>query len=165
MTNTRITDSEILERRYPVLLHRFTLRPDSGGPGRFPGGHGVIRELEFRVPVQVSILSERRVYSPYGMRGGGDGKRGLNLWKRRVQHGEHDKWIDRVLNLGGKNSAAMQPGERIVIESPGGGGWGVPLPEGENNDDAAAAEKEARDPTLAWKGGSLASRMFTQETN
>ncbi|KAI9769496.1 MAG: hypothetical protein M1840_003973 [Geoglossum simile] len=162
MTNTRITDSEILERRYPVLLHRFTLRPHSGGQGRFDGGCGVIREMEFRIPVQVSILSERRVYSPYGMEGGGDGMRGRNLWVRRVwveeEEGGKGEWVERVLSLGGKNSAAMKAGERIVVETPGGGAWGVP-------GDGAEEKAVVRDPMLAWKGGSLASRMFTQETN
>jgi 5-oxoprolinase (ATP-hydrolysing) len=159
MTNTRITDSEILERRYPVLLHRFSLRPNSGGTGHFPGGCGVIRDIEFRIPVQVSILSERRVYSPYGMEGGGDGARGRNLWIRKVWV-EGQGWVERVLSLGGKNSAAMGRGERIIVETPGGGGWGVPVP-GEER----AVGEEVRDPKLAWKGGSLASRAFTQETN
>ena len=66
MTNTRITDPEILERRYPVILREFGLRKGSGGDGLHPGGDGVIRELEFLEPVDVNILSERRVIRPYG---------------------------------------------------------------------------------------------------
>ncbi|KAI9787550.1 MAG: hypothetical protein M1839_000080 [Geoglossum umbratile] len=167
MTNTRITDSEIFERRYPVLLHCFSLRPGSGGAGGFPGGCGVVRDIEFRVPVQVSILSERRVYRPYGMEGGGDGECGLNLWRRRVwvggrgergKEGEGDgEWVERIVNLGGKNSAAMKRGERIIIATPGGGAWGVA--------GKVAREKPARDHVLSWKGGSLASRTSMQETN
>ncbi|KAJ5341618.1 hypothetical protein N7541_010742 [Penicillium brevicompactum] len=70
MTNTRITDAEVFERRYPVILREFSLRPNSGGEGQHRGGNGVVRDIEFRIPVQVSILSERRVYRPYGLEGG-----------------------------------------------------------------------------------------------
>ncbi|KAJ5988288.1 hypothetical protein N7481_003498 [Penicillium waksmanii] len=84
MTNTRITDAEVFERRYPVLLREFSLRPNSGGRGQHRGGDGVIRDIEFRIPVQVSILSERRVYHPYGLEGGEDAQCGQNLWIRRV---------------------------------------------------------------------------------
>ena len=66
MTNTRITDPEILEKRYPVVLRRFQLREGSGGAGQFRGGDGVVRELEFMKPLTVSILSERRAFQPYG---------------------------------------------------------------------------------------------------
>ncbi|OMP86684.1 hypothetical protein BK809_0003857, partial [Diplodia seriata] len=117
MTNTRITDPEVLERRYPVVLRRFCLRPGSGGDGEFRGGDGIVREIEFCVPMKVSILSERRVVAPYGLHGGMDGERGRNLWI---------KANGRVLNLGGKNTAAVGKGDRVVIQSPGGGGWGSP---------------------------------------
>ena len=76
MTNTRITDAEVFERRYPVILREFALRQDSAGRGAHRGGEGVVREIEFRIPVQVSILSERRVFGPYGMEGGGGGGEG-----------------------------------------------------------------------------------------
>jgi len=69
MTNTRITDPEIIERRYPVIVKRFSLRANSGGRGKFNGGHGVVRELLFRAPITLSILTERRVYAPYGLEG------------------------------------------------------------------------------------------------
>ncbi|KAJ6069540.1 hypothetical protein N7499_011427 [Penicillium canescens] len=69
MTNTRITDAEVFERRYPVILREFCCRPNSGGNGQHRGGDGVVRDIEFRIPVQVSILSERRVYHPYGLEG------------------------------------------------------------------------------------------------
>ncbi|KAF2272194.1 uncharacterized protein EI97DRAFT_445992 [Westerdykella ornata] len=84
MTNTRITDSEVFERRYPVLLREFGLRTGSAGRGAHNGGEGVVRDIEFRIPVQVSILSERRVYHPYGLEGGGDAACGLNIWVRKV---------------------------------------------------------------------------------
>jgi hypothetical protein len=69
MTNTRITDAEILERRYPVILRHFSLRPNSGGSGRFRGGDGVVRELLFRRNTMLSVLTERRVFHPYGLNG------------------------------------------------------------------------------------------------
>lgn len=69
MTNTRITDIEILERRYPVYVSKFMLRFNSGGRGKFKGGDGVLRELCFRAPITLSVLTERRVLQPYGMEG------------------------------------------------------------------------------------------------
>ena len=134
MTNTRITDAEVFERRYPVILREFSLRAGSGGVGQHKGGDGVIRDIEFRIPVQVSILSERRVYKPYGLHGGGDAQCGKNVWVRRVKKpkgkgtgGEHegkrregedeDEYQQRFVSLGAKNTAAMQPGERIIVVS------------------------------------------------
>lgn len=116
MTNTRITDPEVLERRYPVILRRFCLRPGSGGAGAHPGGDGIVRDIEFCLPgIKVSILSERRAFAPYGLEGGEDGKRGQNLWVKKG---------GRTINLGGKNTALMGVGDRMVVMSPGGGGWG-----------------------------------------
>ncbi len=115
MTNTRITDPEILERRYPVLLREFSIRKQSGGRGRFHGGDGLVREVEFLAPLQVAILSERRVFAPYGLAGGKSGKRGENLFFTAD---------GRILNLGGKNEIAAHPGDRIRILTPGGGGYG-----------------------------------------
>lgn len=117
MTNTRITDPESLERRYPVILRRFGLRAGSGGQGARPGGDGVVREVEFRVPMTASILSERRAFAPYGMAGGGEGIRGLNTWVQK--EGEV-----RV-NVGGKGSVKVGAGDRFVVETPGGGAWGA----------------------------------------
>ena len=90
MTNTRCTDVEILERRYPVLLHELSTREGSGGKGRWNGGDGVVRDMEFHIPLQVSILSERRVNQPYGLKGGEGGQRGRNLWikQRRREDGD-----------------------------------------------------------------------------
>ncbi|KAH6626599.1 Hydantoinase B/oxoprolinase-domain-containing protein [Chaetomium sp. MPI-SDFR-AT-0129] len=119
LTNTRITDPEILEKRYPVLLHQFSLRKGSGGNGRFKGGDGCVREMEFRVPLQVSVLSDRRVTAPYGMEGGGEGMRGENIWVRK------DGDSERRVSLGPRKTTWVGKGDRIVILTPGGGGWGV----------------------------------------
>ncbi|KAJ2357932.1 hypothetical protein GGF43_001159 [Coemansia sp. RSA 2618] len=119
MTNTKITDPEILERRYPVILHRFQLREGSGGTGMHPGGNGCIRDIEFLEAMSVSLLTERRVFQPPGLNGGGNGACGINLWERRLDN--NDK---QVLNLGGKNSVFVHPGDHIVIMTPGGGGYG-----------------------------------------
>ncbi|KAG4442364.1 hypothetical protein IFR05_002142 [Cadophora sp. M221] len=126
MTNTRITDPESLERRYPVVLRKFSLRPDSGGDGQYRGGDGVVRDVEFRIPMTASILSERRSFAPYGMNGGDDAARGLNQWVRKN---------GRTINLGGKNSVAVVAGERVVINTPGGGGYG---PKSKRNDETGS---------------------------
>ncbi|AGF77469.1 N-methylhydantoinase B/acetone carboxylase, alpha subunit [Desulfocapsa sulfexigens DSM 10523] len=115
MTNTRITDPEILERRYPVLLHEFSIRKGSGGKGQFCGGDGLVRELEFLKPLNVAILSERRVFPPYGLEGGEAGSRGENIFIRQDGH---------RLNLGGKNEIRARVGDSIRICTPGGGGYG-----------------------------------------
>ncbi|PNY21844.1 Uncharacterized protein TCAP_07216 [Tolypocladium capitatum] len=120
MTNTRITDPEVFEKRYPCILRRFELRKGSGGKGLNRGGDGVVREIEFRVPVQCSILSERRSRGPYGMEGGGDGQVGLNS----VNMTDPLTGNKRVINLGAKATTKLRPGESIIIESPGGGAWG-----------------------------------------
>ncbi|CAO3593930.1 unnamed protein product [Absidia cylindrospora] len=124
MTNTRITDPEILEKRYPVVLREFSIREGSGGPGKYKGGDGVIRDIEFlESGIQVSILSERRVFQPYGMAGGQEAEAGMNLWIRKNDHGKDA--VPTILNLSGKNSAPFNKGDRIVIQTPGGGGYGA----------------------------------------
>jgi 5-oxoprolinase (ATP-hydrolysing) len=89
MTNTRITDPEVFERRYPVVLREFGLRTGSGGNGEFKGGDGIVREFEFMDEVDISILSERRVFAPFGLEGGSDGTKGLNLLYKRMQDGKY----------------------------------------------------------------------------
>ncbi|CEG37397.1 5-oxoprolinase [Plasmopara halstedii] len=116
MTNTRITDPEILEKRYPVLLRAFHLREGSGGTGKYRGGDGVVRQIEFLESMTVSILSERRAFQPYGLEGGGPGARGINLLQRCG---------GRIVNLGGKNTVDVQPGEILTLYTPGGGGFGA----------------------------------------
>jgi len=116
MTNTRITDPEILERQYPVMLRSFSIRSGSGGKGQFMGGDGLIREIEFLCPLSIAILSDRRVYPPYGLNGGENGMLGKN------------EFIDingKTIHLGGKNERRANAGDRIRILTPGGGGFGV----------------------------------------
>ncbi|KAI9986820.1 hypothetical protein PInf_025781 [Phytophthora infestans] len=116
MTNTRITDPEILEKRFPVLLRAFHLREGSGGAGKFRGGDGVVRQIEFLEGMTVSILSERRAFQPYGLEGGAPGARGINVLQRQG---------GRTVNLGGKNTVDVSPGEILTLYTPGGGGFGT----------------------------------------
>ncbi|MEM7433501.1 MAG: hydantoinase B/oxoprolinase family protein [Myxococcota bacterium] len=112
MTNSKATDPEVLETRFPVRVRRFSVRPGSGGSGRNPGGDGLIREIEFCDDMRVSVLSERRLLRPYGMRGGGEGAPGMNSLNGNPL--PHSTSID-VAN-----------GDVLRIETPGGGGWGEP---------------------------------------
>jgi len=116
MTNSRLTDPEILETRHPVRLDRFAIRHGSGGEGEHRGGDGVTRELTFLEPMRANILANRRRVPPRGIRGGGDGKAGRN-WVERVD--------GTIEELSATRSAEMQPGDRFVIETPGGGGFGA----------------------------------------
>jgi len=111
MTNTAITDPEILEQRYPVRLRRFAIRKGSGGQGQWRGGDGVVREVEFLRELQVSLLTQHRVIAPYGLAGGGDGKRG-----RQTLNGDP---------LEGMAKFFANSGDRLVIKTPGGGGFGT----------------------------------------
>ncbi len=116
MTNTRITDPEVLEQRYPeIRLERFSLRRGSGGKGAYRGGDGTIREFRFLEPRTVSILSERRKYPPYGMKGGKPGVKGKNILLKADG--------SRRL-LGGKAEFVVGKNDRIIIKTPGGGGFG-----------------------------------------
>ncbi len=116
MTNTRITDPEVLEFRHPgVRLERFAVRRGSGGEGRYPGGDGLVREVRFLRPAKVSIISERRVRAPYGLVGGGCGRKGKNLLK---------KADGTTRKLGHRVFLEVESGDSIVIETPGGGGYG-----------------------------------------
>jgi 5-oxoprolinase (ATP-hydrolysing) len=118
MTNTRLTDAEVMERRYPVRVLEFCLRPHSGGAGQHPGGQGIRRRLEFLRPLKVSMLSERRGPSPpFGLSGASPGSLGRN----RLQRAGETEPID----LGGKFAIDVQPGDVLIIETPGGGGYGL----------------------------------------
>lgn len=118
MTNTRLTDPEVLEARYPVRLVRFQVRSGSGGRGRFRGGDGVVREIEFLEPLEVSIVSQRRTIAPYGLAGGEAGAPGRNMLIR-LDTGE-------VEVLSSVAQASVRRGDRLIIETPGGGGYGEP---------------------------------------
>ena len=115
MTNSRLTDPEVLESRFPVLLRRFALRSSSGGLGRHRGGDGLVRELEFRESMTAAILSNHRRVPPFGMAGGGTGAPGINRLQRRDG--------SSVL-LVGTTEVAVEPGDVISIETPGGGAFG-----------------------------------------
>lgn len=164
MTNTRSTDPEILEKRYPCILHEFSIRKNSGGAGKFVGGSGVIRDIEFRVPVQVSILSERRAVAPFGIKGGEEGMRGENLWVKSSAAGESNgqkkKGEYAVVSLGGKNTVQMRAGDRVVIKTPGGGGFGDKKERQGVKDNAAVGET-----FIPRASGSVAQRLATAETS
>ncbi|WP_371568965.1 hydantoinase B/oxoprolinase family protein [Streptomyces canus] len=117
MTNSRLTDPEVLEWRLPVQLDEFALRPGSGGAGKWRGGDGAVRRIRFHEPMKVSTLSQHRRVPPYGMAGGEPGALGAN----RVEHAD-----GTVTELAGRDSADVGPGDVLVIETPGGGGYGPP---------------------------------------
>jgi 5-oxoprolinase (ATP-hydrolysing) len=117
MTNSRLTDPEVLEWRFPVLLDSFAVRPGSGGAGRWRGGDGAVRRVRFREPMTVSTLSSHRRVPPYGMAGGGPGALGRN----RVERAD-----GAVVELAGCDSVEVGPGDVLVVETPGGGGYGTP---------------------------------------
>ncbi|MET7290211.1 hydantoinase B/oxoprolinase family protein [Streptomyces sp. NPDC005573] len=119
MTNSRLTDPEILEWRLPVRVEEFAIRRGSGGAGRTRGGDGAVRRLRFLEPMTVSTLSQHRRVPPYGMAGGEPGALGAN----RVERAD-----GTVTELGGSGTADVAPGDVLVIETPGGGGYGPPSP-------------------------------------
>ncbi|WP_338501039.1 hydantoinase B/oxoprolinase family protein [Sphingomonas kaistensis] len=118
MTNSRLTDPEILETRLPVRLDRFAIRRGSGGSGAHKGGDGVVREITFLEPMRANILANRRRIAPKGLAGGSDALPGRN-------------WVERadgtIEELTATAKADMAPGDRFIIETPGGGGFGEPL--------------------------------------
>ncbi|MFM9373528.1 hydantoinase B/oxoprolinase family protein [Streptomyces sp. Da 82-17] len=117
MTNSRLTDPEVLEWRLPVLLEEFAVRAGSGGAGRTRGGDGAVRRIRFREAMTVSTLSGHRRVPPYGMAGGEPGALGAN----RVERAD-----GTTLDLKGADSAELGPGDVLVVETPGGGGYGTP---------------------------------------
>jgi 5-oxoprolinase (ATP-hydrolysing) len=124
MTNTRITDAEVLECRFPVRLRQFSVRRGSGGNGEYVGGDGVIREFQFLEPLEVALISERRVVAPFGLGGGLPGARGLNLL-----NGE---------KKAGRCRFDVTSGDVLRIETPGGGGFGPRKRSGLPGNDAQA---------------------------
>jgi N-methylhydantoinase B len=115
MTNTRNTPIESLHMHYPFRVRRYTLRRDSGGNGRYPGGEGIERELEFLEPAVLSLIGERRRTQPWGLAGGGPGACGEDWLLRPGAVPER---------LPGKVTLEVHPGDRLLVRTPGGGGWG-----------------------------------------
>ena len=131
MTNTRITDPEVLEHRYPVRLERFAIRRGSGGAGHWRGGDGAVRELTFLEPMSLSLLTQHRVEQPYGMEGGAPGSPG----RQRLVRASGE-----VEDLASVDGREVGPGDRLILETPGGGGCRVNLEEGREEQARAAAE-------------------------
>lgn len=116
MTNSRLTDPEVLEWRFPILLKSFSIRANSGGKGLHQGGNGIIRRIQFREPMTAAILSNHRVVPPYGLQGGESGATGRNY----IERGD-----GTVEELDSTATVEMEPGDVFVIETPGGGGYGL----------------------------------------
>jgi len=110
MTNTRNTPIESLEMHYPLRLRRYAIRDGSGGAGAQRGGDGIIREYEFLSDTTVTLLTERRHHAPWGLAGGEAASAGVNYFNGKV--------------VAAKRVIEAQSGDRLVIETPGGGGWG-----------------------------------------
>jgi 5-oxoprolinase (ATP-hydrolysing) len=117
MTNSRLTDPEILEFRFPVRLESFAIRAGSGGAGRWRGGNGAVRQLRFLEPMMAAILSNNRIVAPFGMAGGASGALGRNSVRRA------DGSVEPLAHIG---KVQMRAGDVFVIETPGGGGYGTP---------------------------------------
>jgi 5-oxoprolinase (ATP-hydrolysing) len=119
MTNTKITDPEVLELRYPCFLIQYAVRENSGGAGKFHGGDGLIREIQFNYPVHLSLVTQRRVFAPWGIYGGDDGKKGENYLGRNRGNGKV-QWIQ----LPSQAEIEMRVGDILKVLTPGGGGFG-----------------------------------------
>ena len=117
MTNTRLTDPEILEWRYPVILESFGVNRGSGGAGRWRGGDGTVRRIRFMEAMELTVLSHHRLIAPYGLAGGESGRCGRN-WVERAGGGVHE--------MGGQDHCTVEPGDVFVLETPSGGGYGPP---------------------------------------
>lgn len=115
MTNTRITDTEELERKYPVRIQEFAIRQNSGGKGKFEGGNGIIRAMEALEELEVTLIGQHRLFSPYGLAGGKKGKSSQQFLIKKS---------GSTTLLPGICSLTMQPGDKLRIETPGGGGYG-----------------------------------------
>ncbi|MEM6306504.1 MAG: hydantoinase B/oxoprolinase family protein, partial [Pseudomonadota bacterium] len=116
MTNTRMTDPEVLETRFPVLVREFSTRRGSGGAGQFCGGDGIVRRLQFNEPMTVTTLTSHRVVPPHGAQGGAPGQTGENAVQR----------VDGTIELlKGNDQVQVQPGDIFIMKTPGGGGFGA----------------------------------------
>lgn len=153
-TNTRITDTELFEKRYPVIVHEYSVRAGSGGVGLHRGGDGVVRDIEFCLDnLEVSCLMERRSLAPFGLLGGQSGLRGRNVWRRKTKNGYKDVY------LAGKTTVRVRKGDRVVIMTPGGGGFGS------DTQLARSVEYNVKSTAPGIVTGSVAMRSMLQETN
>jgi 5-oxoprolinase (ATP-hydrolysing) len=134
MTNSRITDPEILESRFPVRLEEFSIRPGSGGAGRHRGGNGVTRRIRFLRPMKLAILSSHRLHPPFGLAGGEPGALGRNTLVRADGRRE---------DLSGCAASNALEGDVLVVETPGGGGFGQDGKTGPNGAEPLA-DRETR---------------------
>ena len=151
MTKTRVTDCEFLERRYPCLVREFSLRYGSAGQGKFNGGNGCIRDIEFREPVSVRLLSDRQPQTSQGLQGGNNGQAGVNLFVKKAITDEEE---DQVIDLGPRSSIEACKGDRVIIKTPGGGGWGDPS-------SGRGGRDYARPLRPSCKYGSFSPRPYT----
>ena len=115
MTNSLNTPVEALEHAYPVRIVQYSIRRRSGGRGKWRGGDGIVREVKFLTKAQITLLSDRRKFRPYGLRGGEPGAAGVNVLIRTD---------GKQVQLASKFTAWVQPGDVLSIRTPGGGGWG-----------------------------------------
>ena len=115
MTNSRLTDPEILEFRYPVTVEKFAIRHGSGGAGKWRGGDGVVRHLKFHEPMIASVLSNNRTHAPFGLAGGMDGAKGINQLQRAD---------GTIVDMGASDEVEVDAGDTLIIQTPGGGGYG-----------------------------------------
>lgn len=165
MTNTAIGDVELTERVYPVIIREFSRRLGSGGAGEYRGGDGCVRDIEFTETLDVAILSQRRVVPPYGMAGGENGSCGVNHWYRKVRtedeaESKHKDAKYTVINLGGSNQCVMHAGDRIVINTPGGGGYGASGSQAKED-----GKKDKEQAHIPRASGSLAAMKSAQYSN
>lgn len=156
-TNTRITDTELFEKRYPVIIHEFSIRHGSGGNGLHHGGNGVIRDIQFTYSnLEVSCLMERRAMAPFGLLGGESGLRGVNKWYRKSETSDGY----RRIFLGGKCTVKVSKGDRILIMTPGGGGFGTSV---QTDEKTVNFPVDSTKPSILT--GSIGMRSRIQDTN
>lgn len=155
-TNTRMTDVEVFEKRYPVLLEAYKIRDGSGGKGIHNGGDGLTRRIKFLIDLEVSVLSERRAFAPFGMAGGEDGERGFNYYFKLQPDGNYIRY-----SLGGKNTVNVKAGDIVEINTPSGGGYGD-LEAGLSEADIQYITSRVSNPL---KTGTLAKQDIISTTN
>ena len=117
MTNSRMTDPEVFEQNFPVIVESFSIRPDSGGAGKWHGGNGTVRKLRFTESVEAAVLSNHRRIAPFGLEGGESARTGINRIIRADGSEE---------TLSGTATVQLKAGDIFVVETPGGGGFGRP---------------------------------------